>query len=110
MSHRKFTDLTRLRSNTANLKTKACEKQKHHCLPKMQPEQWAKFDTVTFALVNKIEIRYEASCLKREVERGSTFTSRDLHTFGLSFVCQRKFCARTHVTGELLTETKNSSS
>lgn len=30
-----------------NRNTKECEKQKHYCLPKMQPEQEAKFDTVT---------------------------------------------------------------
>ena len=39
MSHRKFTDHTRVRSNIANRNTKEGEKEKHYCLPKMQTEQ-----------------------------------------------------------------------
>ena len=87
--------LRRLRSNTANLNTKACEKQRHYCLPKMQPERWAKLDTVTFARVNKIEIRYEASCLNvklREVQ----LLPRAIFIHCLSFICGRKFYAPTH--------------
>ena len=61
----------------------------------MQPERWAKFDTVTFARVNEIEIRYEASCLNVKLTEFQLLP-RAIFIHCLSFICERKFYAPTH--------------
>ena len=76
MSHRKFTDHTRVRSNTANRNTKG-EKQKYYCLPKMQTEQEAKFYTLTNAAVNLVFFSYISKRPQTNVKRmHSLFSSK----------------------------------